>query len=188
MSEAGRGNKMQDAWRAYLELAFGLTEASRKKAKKVARDVVGKGGTTAAQLQALAEDLLSTSRKNREGLSRLVRYEVDRALGALGLASAEEVGELNNRIRELERQVRVGAERPPPAATAGTGPAQKTVARKTVAKKTVAKKAAPAKTATKSTAAKATAATSTTARATAAKTTAAKSTAATSPAAKKATE
>jgi polyhydroxyalkanoate synthesis regulator phasin len=177
MTEAGRGKKMQDAWRAYLELAFGLTEASRKKAKKVARDVVGKGGATAAQLQSLAEDLMSTSRKNREGLARLVRYEVDRALGAVGLATAEDVGELHNRIRELERQVREGAERPPPAATTGTAPAQKTTAKKTVAKKTVAKKAAPAK----ATTAKTAAAKSTAAKAPAkapAKTTAAKSTAA----------
>jgi polyhydroxyalkanoate synthesis regulator phasin len=147
---------MQDAWRAYLELAFGLTEASRKKAKKVAKDLMGKGGTTAAQLQSAAEDLVSTSRKNREGLVRLVRYEVDRALGALGLATADEVGELTNRVRELERQVRNGAERPPPAKpgpAAKSGgvsktTASKTVAKKTAPKKTVAKKTAPAKTAT----------------------------------------
>jgi polyhydroxyalkanoate synthesis regulator phasin len=146
---------MQDAWRAYLELAYGLTEASRKRAKKVAKDLAGKGGATAAQLQSLTEDLLSTSRKNREGLSRLVRYEVDRALGALGLATSDEVNELNNRIRELERQVRESTNHTPATLT-GTGtssPAKKTTAKKTVAKKTAPAKATAAR---KSTAAKTT--------------------------------
>ncbi|HEY8472266.1 MAG TPA: hypothetical protein VIL37_06460 [Natronosporangium sp.] len=111
---------MQDAWRAYLELALGLTEASRKKAKQAVQDLIGKGGATAAQLQSLAEDLLSTSKANREGLVRLVRYEVDRALGKLGLATAEEVAELNNRIRNLETQVRAAAAGQPPAAPTPT--------------------------------------------------------------------
>jgi polyhydroxyalkanoate synthesis regulator phasin len=153
---------MQDAWRAYLELAFGLTEASKKKAKKVAKDLVGKGGATAAQLQSFAEDLVSTSRDNREGLARLVRYEVDRALGALGLATAEEVTELTNRIKDLEQQVREApAPAPAPATATAQAPAatpRKTVAKKTVAKKTVAKKAVAKKAPTKQTTATGTAA------------------------------
>jgi polyhydroxyalkanoate synthesis regulator phasin len=148
---------MQDAWRAYLELAFGLTEASRRKAKQVAVELAGKGGATASQLQTLAEDLLSTSRKNRDGLARLVRYEVERALGALGLATADEVNELSGRIRELERQLRetgqssaastttAGASSPAAASSAASKTIAKTPAKKTVAKKVVAKKATAAK-------------------------------------------
>jgi polyhydroxyalkanoate synthesis regulator phasin len=147
---------MQDAWRAYLELALGLTEASRKKAQKVAKKLVGKGGVTAVQLQALAEDLVSTSLANREALSKLVRFEVDRTLGRVGLATAEEVSDLTARVRDLEeelRQARAAAEPAAPApatdgATVTTPVAKKTIAKKTVAKKTVAKKAADAPPAT----------------------------------------
>ncbi|MEV0330521.1 hypothetical protein AB0H63_29305 [Micromonospora echinospora] len=136
---------MQDAWRAYLELAMGLTEAPRKKAQDAVRRVVGSGGATAAQLQALAEELVATSAANRESLTKLVRFEVDRALGAVGLATADEVAELTRRVHELERQLRearsasepAGAEQPPTTAVVAT----KTVAKKTVAKKTVARKA-----------------------------------------------
>ena len=39
---------MQDAWRAYLEMALGLTEAPRKKAQKAVGDLVDRGGATAA--------------------------------------------------------------------------------------------------------------------------------------------
>ncbi|MGW3892536.1 hypothetical protein ACWD69_27975 [Micromonospora chokoriensis] len=97
---------MQDAWRAYLELAMGLTEAPRKKAQDVARRLVGSSGATAAQLQALGEELVTTGAANREALTKLIRFEVDRALGAVGLATADEVAELTRRVHDLERQLR----------------------------------------------------------------------------------
>jgi polyhydroxyalkanoate synthesis regulator phasin len=139
---------MQDAWRAYLELAFGLTEASRKKAREVAKEVLGRGGATAAQVQAFVDDLVSTSRANREELARLVRYEVDRALGAVGLATAEEVADLTNRLRELERRLSgpgAAAGTVPPAgghAAAAPPPVKPPPAKKAVAKKAVAKQPA----------------------------------------------
>ncbi|WDZ82391.1 phasin family protein [Micromonospora cathayae] len=141
---------MQDAWRAYLELALGLTEAPRKRAQDAVRRLVGSGGATAAQLQALAEELVATSTANREALTKLVRFEVDRALGAVGLATADEVAELTRRVHELERQLREArAATPTPSAEPVATPAvptpavvaERTVAKKTVAKKAVAKKA-----------------------------------------------
>ncbi|MER7589662.1 hypothetical protein ABTW72_19215 [Micromonospora sp. NPDC127501] len=157
---------MQDAWRAYLELAMGLAEAPRKKAQDVARRLVGSGGATAAQLQALGEELVTTGAANREALTKLVRFEVDRALGAVGLATADEVAELTRRVHDLERQLREArsaepagaptagptpqpdptvAARPgaglvPSDASAGA-PVSAPVAKKAVAKKAVAKKA-----------------------------------------------
>ncbi|MDG4814003.1 hypothetical protein O7628_00580 [Micromonospora sp. WMMD956] len=156
---------MQDAWRAYLGLAMGLTEAPRKKAQDVVRRVVGSGEATATQLQALAEELVSTGAANREALTKLVRFEVDRALGAVGLATADEVAELTRRVHELERQLRearAGLAEPAPPSPGPQGPAPqspgadpsgattsgapapvatKTVAKKAVATKAVAKKA-----------------------------------------------
>jgi polyhydroxyalkanoate synthesis regulator phasin len=155
---------MQDAWRAYLELAFGLTEASRKKAREVAKEVLGRGGATAAQVQAFVDDLVSTSRANREELARLVRYEVDRALGAVGLATAEEMADLTNRLRELERRLSetgaTGAGTVPPAGgqpAAAPPPVKPPAAKKAVAKKAVAKKAVAKQPASKRTAASGTA-------------------------------
>jgi polyhydroxyalkanoate synthesis regulator phasin len=113
---------MSDAWRAYLEMALGLTEAPRKKAQKVAGDLVNKGGATAAQLQGLAEDLMSTGMANREALTNIVRYEVDRALGVVGLATAEEVSDLTARVRDLERQLRDAQARATAAEAAGAAP------------------------------------------------------------------
>jgi len=101
---------VQDALRAYLELAMGLTEASKKKAektvKKVAKELMGKGQATAGQLQSMAEELLETSSSNREALTRLVRVELDRALSRVGLATTDEVASLTARVDALERQSR----------------------------------------------------------------------------------
>jgi polyhydroxyalkanoate synthesis regulator phasin len=84
---------VQDALKAYLELALGLTEASKKKAekavKKMAKELVGKGNAS-----------------NREAVSRLVRVEMDRTLSRVGLATSEEVATLQARVDALERELR----------------------------------------------------------------------------------
>src|SRR5690349_20433824 len=127
---------MPDAWRAYLDLALGLTETPRKKAQKVAGELLNRGGATAVQVQGLVEDLLSAGLANREALTSIVRYEVDRALGRVGLATADEVSELTTRVRDLEKRLREAQARvsaaeagapaapvPSPAATPPTKPA-----------------------------------------------------------------
>ncbi|MEV0899650.1 hypothetical protein [Actinoplanes sp. NPDC049802] len=134
---------MPDAWRAYLDLALGLTEAPRKKAQQVAGELLNRGGATAAQVQGLVEDLLSAGIANREALTNIVRYEVDRALGRVGLATVDEVSELTTRVHDLERQLREAQARSGSAeAVGGTrldkpAPAPSAPARKTVAKKAV---------------------------------------------------
>jgi polyhydroxyalkanoate synthesis regulator phasin len=147
----------QDAWRAYYELALGLTETSRKKAMKIAERVAGKGGATAEQLQTLAEDFVNAGAANREAMTRMIRVEMDRALGRVGLATMDEVEELTKRVRELERELNAPGmpdatdplTRPAAAPAADDAVAKKAVAKKTVAKKTVAKKTAGKKTAAK---------------------------------------
>ena len=144
---------MQEAVRTYLELALGLTEASRKRAKKVVDDVVGRGGATVEQARALTGDLITMNSANRRALAKLVRFEVDRTLAKVGLATAEEVNELTARVRDLERQLRLAETRaadPPAAPTPATAATRRPTlpeagarppARKAPAKKSVAKKA-----------------------------------------------
>ncbi|MGK5682327.1 hypothetical protein [Actinoplanes sp. URMC 104] len=143
---------MPDAWRAYLEMALGLTETPRKRAQKVAGELVNRGGATAAQLQGLVDDLLSAGMANREALTNIVRYEVDRALGVVGLATAEEVTELTDRVRDLERQLReaqsraagdAGADIDSEPTLGGSRIEQPAPVPRRTAKKAVAKKAAP---------------------------------------------
>jgi polyhydroxyalkanoate synthesis regulator phasin len=137
---------MADAWRSYLEMAYGLSKTSRKKAEKAVREVVGKSGAKASELQQMVEDLLATSGSNRDALVEVIRTELDRALNRVGLAKAEEVAALRERVAELEASLAVA---PSKAAAADMGKAQPAAAKRAApAKKAV--KAAPAASTAKS--------------------------------------
>jgi polyhydroxyalkanoate synthesis regulator phasin len=143
---------VNDAVKGYLALASGLTEVTRQRAVSAAKALVAQGGAAAGQVTALADDLVAQSRSNREAVTALVRYEVDKALGRVGLASAEEVTELNARVRSLEAEHRRVSGSGDPAAKTGAAqlkpasnpPAAKAPAKK-AAKKAAPKSAAPAK-------------------------------------------
>ncbi len=137
---------VKDALKGYLGLASGLSEVTRQRAIGAAKALVAQGEATAGQVTSLADDLLAQSRSNREAVTALVKYEVDRALGRVGLASNDEVGELTARIRALEGSVR---ELHRDLAVAGHGdsaPAAKAT-KATRARTAPAAKATPAKTA-----------------------------------------
>lgn len=146
---------MNDAVKGYLALASGLTEVTKQRAVSAAKALVAQGGAAAGQVTALADDLVAQSQSNRDAVTALVRFEVDKALGRVGLASAEEVTELNARVRSLEAELRrasgsdaaaktgAAAMQPaanPPQAAAKT-PAAKAPAKKAGVKKGPAKKA-----------------------------------------------
>jgi polyhydroxyalkanoate synthesis regulator phasin len=141
---------VRDALKSYLALASGLTDVTRQRAVTAAKALVSQGEATAEQVTTLAEDLLAQSRSNREAATALVKYEVDRTLGRLGLAANDEVTELTRRLRALEAQVRdligIGGTGASPAKKA---PAKKAPAKKAPAKKAPAKKAPAKKTAAK---------------------------------------
>lgn len=99
---------MRDALKSYLALAGGVTEVTRQRALAAAKALASQGEATAEQVQGLAEDLLQQSRANREALAAIVRFEVDRALSRVGLATAEEVEQLQAQVRRLEEQLRTG--------------------------------------------------------------------------------
>ena len=137
---------MNDALKGYLALASGLTEVTKAKATAAAKAVVAQGGNAAGTVTGLADDLLAQSRSNREALTALVKFEVDKALGRVGLASADEVSELTARIRSLEGQLReakAAAKVPAPGkeVAAAKAPVKKAPAKKAPVKKAPAKKA-----------------------------------------------
>jgi polyhydroxyalkanoate synthesis regulator phasin len=97
---------VMDALRGYLQLASGVTEMSRQRATAMAKAMLSSPEATRDQVSALANDLVETSKENRDAVASLVKYEVDRGLGRLGFANAEEVADLTGRVRSLESEVR----------------------------------------------------------------------------------
>jgi hypothetical protein len=61
--------------------------------------------TVGRQASALAEELIATSKTNRDLLIGVVRSEVDRAVDRLGLSDRDDVAALNRMVERLQRQL-----------------------------------------------------------------------------------
>jgi polyhydroxyalkanoate synthesis regulator phasin len=113
-----------DALRGYIQLATGLTEVTVTRAREAAAALLSQGldldkvpdvpgrdsavsaaTVAASQVQGLADDLLETSKQNREMLTGLVRAEVDRAAGRLGFVREEELAAVRRHVARLETQL-----------------------------------------------------------------------------------
>ena len=106
-----------DAIRGYLQLASGLTELSRARATEVANAVLNlptsmASGPMAAQVAALADELLAAAIANRASLLALVRSEVENAVGRAPLVPAADLDRaraglmrLSTELEELRGQV-----------------------------------------------------------------------------------
>ncbi|CAB5036147.1 MAG: polyhydroxyalkanoate synthesis protein PhaF [Actinobacteria bacterium] len=127
--------------RGYLQLANGLSEVTKAKAKEIAMELVNQGillSTKApdikGQVQELADDLLSTSRNNREMLLGLVTSEVDRAVSRMGFVREDELAAVRRHVQRLEKEI-------VELKNATAKPAKKAAVKKVTVKKANVKKA-----------------------------------------------
>ena len=187
---------VMDALRGYVQLANGLTEVTRQRAQQAAKallqqtgaDTLTSGVTTRAT--ELADEIVATSKSNRQLLQAIVSNEVEGAVARLGFVRSEEVAALTRRVEGLERELADANEAVAAAtASAGSAPASAEAAPAVSAsakKSTPAKKAALKKPSVKKSAAQNSAAQKSAAQTSAAKTSAAKKSAAKKSVAKKA--
>jgi polyhydroxyalkanoate synthesis regulator phasin len=169
---------VMDALRGYVQLANGLTEVTRQRAQQAAKALLQQTGADAltsgltTKVTDLADEIVATSKSNRQLLQAIVANEVEGAVSRLGFVRQEEVGVLSRRVDKLEKQLvearaaaatasttAAAAARPAAAGGGAAGDplapvkaskapavkkvaAQKAPAQKTAAKKTVAKKTA----------------------------------------------
>lgn len=116
---------MLEDLRNYVQMATGLTEATTAKAKEVIADLLATGMSISSkaipnpevmgQVQELADDLVTTSRNNRELLIAIIRSEVDKAVARMGFVREDELAALRRHVQRLEKQladVQAGTARP----------------------------------------------------------------------------
>jgi hypothetical protein len=107
-----------DALRGYVEIASGLGDVTRQRAVATARQILEQSGEilTAAvatagsadfakQVQGLADDMLATSRTNRDLLVGLIRTEIERTVARLGLVGADELASMARVVERLQNQL-----------------------------------------------------------------------------------
>lgn len=106
---------MLDDLRTYVQMASGITEATTAKAREVVSGLLATGLSLTSravpapdvvgQVQELADDLVATSRSNRELLTGVIRSEVDRAVGRMGFVREDELAALRRHVQRLESEV-----------------------------------------------------------------------------------
>jgi polyhydroxyalkanoate synthesis regulator phasin len=146
---------VMDAVRGYVQLANGLTEVTKQRAQAAAKALLQQTGadTLTTKVSDLADEIVATSKSNRQLLQAIVANEVEGAVARLGFVRAEEVAALTRRVKALETELDEAHDAAASSSVAapvddGWGedvPAKKAAAKKVAAKKAAAKKAAPAK-------------------------------------------
>jgi polyhydroxyalkanoate synthesis regulator phasin len=104
-----------DDLRGYLQIASGLTEATSAKARDVVTGLLTSGLALTSrampapdmvgQVQELADELVATSKSNRDMLTGMIRAEVDRAVGRMGFVREDELAALRRHVQRIEAQV-----------------------------------------------------------------------------------
>jgi len=141
-----------DALRGYVQLASGLTEVTKQKAQTAAKALLQQTGADALTSRAseLADEIVATSKSNRQLLQAIVANEVEGAVARLGFVRSEEVAALTRRVKALGTELAEahaaaseraaveksapGAGNDAPAKAAAKKPAKKAAAKKTAKK------------------------------------------------------
>ena len=145
-----------DALRGYVQLASGLTEVTRQKAQAAAKALLQQTGADSlttgltSKVSELTDEIVATSKSNRQLLQAIVANEVEGAVARLGFVRSEEVAALTRRVKALETELAEahaaaseraaveksapGAGNDAPAKAAAKKPAKKAAAKKTAKK------------------------------------------------------
>ncbi|GAB3925035.1 hypothetical protein GCM10011575_04760 [Microlunatus endophyticus] len=142
----------------------GASQLTRTRAKQLAERLLTQAGLdnvdlgeaaseAGTRINQLAEEIIAARKANRALLQRTISTELERSLGRLGLARADEIAALRAEVAELRRDLDVltvpGAAGPAKKAPAKKAPAKKAPAKKSTAKHAAAKHAAAKKAAAK---------------------------------------
>jgi hypothetical protein len=98
---------VMDALRGYVQLANGLTEVTRQKAQSAAKALLQQTGADSLTTRVgdLADEIVATSKSNRQLLQAIVANEVEGAVARLGFVRTEEVAALTRRVKALETEL-----------------------------------------------------------------------------------
>src|SRR3954470_17280419 len=127
---------VMDALRGYMQLANGLTEVTKQRAQQAAKALLQQTGADAltagvtTKVSDLADEIVATSKSNRQLLQAIVTNEVEGAVARLGFVRSEEVDALPRRVATLEdelayarQQAAAATERAAAASVAAAKPA-----------------------------------------------------------------
>lgn len=92
-----------DMLKRYLDAGVAFTKMSRSRAEGIINDLVKAGEIQREQAQHRVDELVDRSRKNTETFVDMVRTELRKQLGAMGLATKSDISRLEKRLDAVAR-------------------------------------------------------------------------------------
>jgi polyhydroxyalkanoate synthesis regulator phasin len=132
-------------WKRALSTGMEFTEMRRSQARSLVSDLVAQGHLARDQMSAAVDEVLELSRRRSDDLRKVVQHEVQRQLGALGLATKADLKALEGRVARSAGGGGTAAQKSAPAkkkAPAKKAPAKKTAAKQAPTRKSTVKAAA----------------------------------------------
>ena len=87
-----------DQLKRYLEAGMAFTQMTRERAEAIVKDWVKAGEVRREQAQERVDELVERSRRNTEQLVDIVRTEIAQQLGAMGIATKDDLARLEARL------------------------------------------------------------------------------------------
>src|SRR3989338_7545192 len=97
---------MKDLLRKSMLLGIGAASLTRKKAEKVARELVRKGAVSSREGETLVKKVLSETKKQQAKMRKTGEAEAKKALKKMGIISIDEARKLKKRVEFLEKRIR----------------------------------------------------------------------------------
>jgi polyhydroxyalkanoate synthesis regulator phasin len=85
-------------WKKALEAGMHVTELGRTQARQIVADLVAQGQLAQDRATAAVDEVMEMSRRRREELREFVQAEIRRQVGALGIATKDDLARLERKI------------------------------------------------------------------------------------------
>lgn len=105
-----------DLFRRSFEAGTAFLDMSRERAEALVKDLVKAGEVSKGKAQKAIDELVERSRKGGEELRQLIRREISDQIGALGLATSDDIARIEARLEGMASAPGPAAEAPPPPA------------------------------------------------------------------------
>ncbi len=87
-----------DALKRYLDAGIALTQMTRDRAEAIVRELVKAGEVQREHAQERVEELVDRGRRSSDALMEMVRKEIARQLAGMGVATRDDLAELEARL------------------------------------------------------------------------------------------
>jgi polyhydroxyalkanoate synthesis regulator phasin len=85
-------------WKQLLEAGMNVTELGRAQARQIVADLVSQGQLAQDRATSAVDEVIEMSRRRREELRAFVQAEIRRQVGALGIATKDDLAKLERKI------------------------------------------------------------------------------------------